>query len=866
MPTTVNGVGTHYYGKKDASVRVGICRHCNRQAQLSSYDTRLWFVVLFIPVIPLRRKHILDYCPNCQRHYAINADQWEMNRQLTVSGALDEYRGSPTPEKALETHAVLLAYHQHEPAKAFRTAMLGEFPDRMELLIGLADQLGEVGSHDLATPLIERAHELDPAAPGPRAALAGRLIDQKKLDEARKLLDFLEAPGASHTYSLGLLEVLADRYQAAFRHEEALSIYQRLLEEVPQVAQNRAFRQKILRSEQRLQRSESILPPRRARWWGIFQPGNSAFSQGQRFLAYCAIIASLAAVGMLVRNEMLRQNRTLHIVNAFPQPARVKIDERAPVSVADRSTVTLPEGKHVAHIEGPLTETVEVNLQSGYFERWWKRPVWILNVGGAAALANSELYYSRDTTPSKVHYIVGEPFVYLPHVDYLFEPAPEELSLPSHRSKVTKRQLDVVKLPPERLVMLAAGDPERALTIAEAYLTTESRNTLLFKLYQVFAEKTQQRGRALAYLKAGLTRQPLDVEWHRTYQDLADVAAGFAELCDYYRKLLEQNPADGKLLYLAGRLEEDAAKAAEYWQKSAAAEPSLAWPKVAMAADAAEQGDWPRCRALLDDAEKLHANEDSLLHLRHLSELASGNAAALAEKYRSKLGHDERTIQRLTFLCDALIVAGQPDAARQEFARWSTAPSKLRDPEIVARVNHVRQKVLYLLGDFAEIEKLAQPPAEPGNALDAESLMALGRPDKIEENAELLEELADPWDHLCLSISYHLAGNPAKADYWRTQAANAFEQGDRHDRKCQRLLLQEHAPSPAQLDNLSFHPLRRAILLASLLCRFPDQRELLAPQLSRLQVSRAAPYHLLQKVLVAQAPVDTGSAPGGPGK
>ena len=65
MPQTVNGVGTHYYGRKDASNRIGTCGHCHAHGQLNSYTTRLWFVIVFIPIIPLKRVRVLDECLRC---------------------------------------------------------------------------------------------------------------------------------------------------------------------------------------------------------------------------------------------------------------------------------------------------------------------------------------------------------------------------------------------------------------------------------------------------------------------------------------------------------------------------------------------------------------------------------------------------------------------------------------------------------------------------------------------------------------------------------------------------------------------------------------------------------------------------------
>ncbi len=32
MPTTVNGIGTHYYGHKNPTVRHGVCQACGQDA------------------------------------------------------------------------------------------------------------------------------------------------------------------------------------------------------------------------------------------------------------------------------------------------------------------------------------------------------------------------------------------------------------------------------------------------------------------------------------------------------------------------------------------------------------------------------------------------------------------------------------------------------------------------------------------------------------------------------------------------------------------------------------------------------------------------------------------------------------------
>src|SRR5438105_7842852 len=127
MPVTVNGIGTHYYGKKNVETRPGGCRQCGSSVNLSSYDTRLWFVIVFVPIIPLGRKRILEYCPSCRRHFLLDLHKWETAKQLQISGALDKFQANPTPEAAIEAHQQLINFSQMSQAAEFRQMMSQKF-------------------------------------------------------------------------------------------------------------------------------------------------------------------------------------------------------------------------------------------------------------------------------------------------------------------------------------------------------------------------------------------------------------------------------------------------------------------------------------------------------------------------------------------------------------------------------------------------------------------------------------------------------------------------------------------------------------------------------------------------------------------
>lgn len=88
MPSTVKGFGTHYHGKQNIARSPGVCQRCGFEGDLASYDTRLFFVLVFIRLIPLRRKRILNQCPRCSYHHVVPPARRRPKRRRSVSVAV----------------------------------------------------------------------------------------------------------------------------------------------------------------------------------------------------------------------------------------------------------------------------------------------------------------------------------------------------------------------------------------------------------------------------------------------------------------------------------------------------------------------------------------------------------------------------------------------------------------------------------------------------------------------------------------------------------------------------------------------------------------------------------------------------------
>jgi len=438
MPSTVNGIGTHYYGKKNLSVRTGACEFCRRVVNLRSYDTRLWFVIVFVPVIPLGRKRVLDQCPSCTKHRVMSARDYADLRQQQISESMDRFAAEPSPQAALAAHATILAFRDFERAAELRKDALSRFPNHVGMLAGMASHLEQVSAPDEAAKLYEAALALQPDMPRARAGVAMRRMSEGSLEEARSLLEHLEIPGASSEHSLEPLNVLAAHYQKQGRHAEALELAGHLLRETPAVGQQHAFRAFVQKSEKVRGAGESMLPPRKHSLMGLVGGGGNRYASWQRGVILGGSAAALVLGGLGITNEYIRRHRTLFIVNACGQPVNVQVDNLAPQTITDLGRMTVTEGRHRVKTTGPVVDTQDIDVQTAYFQRWLSKPVWALNPGREAVLEEETLYYAEHPRPSQGRLIVGQPFVVRSHIDYPFEPPPDKVEVKAKNAEVVK--------------------------------------------------------------------------------------------------------------------------------------------------------------------------------------------------------------------------------------------------------------------------------------------------------------------------------------------------------------------------------------------------------------------------------------------
>jgi tetratricopeptide (TPR) repeat protein len=861
MPSTYNGIGTHYYGKTNIQKRPGPCPHCHRAVELTSYDTRLWFVVVFIPLIPIRRKRIIDYCPACTRHFAADLEKWETAKQLEISGALEEYRANPTPEGAIAAHQQLLKFHQAAQAAEFQKTMAETYSGNAKVQAYLGAALEHVGNLAQAAAYYARAFALRPDLPEARIGVAKGHIRAGRLDEARPLLDFLEKPGAAQLYSLAPLETLAIAFQQAGRHTEALDLFGKLLAALPNIGEIKAFRDKVKKSECAVGRHETILPKQKFSWRRFFTLRDTA---GQRVagprltwgaVAVIGIILALTALGFVIANENIRRHRTIYVANAYDQAATVEIKGvgRLP-GVRGVAEWVLPEGNYHAVVAGPVKQELDFEVRAGYFSRWFSDPAWVINVGGDGVLALETAVYSRNSPPVSYAFYFGKGFEFFPRVTHPFKALPETLQIEEGQSRtLTKLALWQQDGQAAFEYVKTHTSPEAALRFAESWLRTHPSDKGVLNRYHFLALAQHQAERMDHFLQTGLTNRPVLVEWHRAYQELHNRPSEHASLMAQYDALLSGDPSNSALLYLRGRVAANRTEARELFQRAAQSDPKNPYPVFALGYDHMMAGDWAASRPLLARAAELDPGDAGFERALLWARFALSDNAAIEQEMQARVRREPVDFRAEMMLINALAGQGRRKEALDSVSAFERDWINRLDASGRTAMNTLRLHALYAVGDFAGLEKAASGDASPaGRQALAQALVEQGRlsealklplPEASEEKLLLL---------LGFAAACHQADDISGANEWRALAAKSMAAGTRDFARASALLGQTTAPAKEDVDALIMPPRLKAIVLTILAQLHPEAKAEFSTAARLFNIEREFPFHLVERVTAAE--------------
>lgn len=844
MPTRINGIGTAYHGKSNLQAFDGVCQHCHRGGKLENYETRLWFTVLYIPLIPLTKQQIINHCRSCTWHSAIPFGEWERLRENAVETSAAKWSEKrDDPAAAMELHSTLAAFHQRTEADRLAKLLLEQFADNAKVQFYVGRWYERTGMNEAADACFARALKLEPQNLAARRAVAIGHVEQGRLEEAHSLLKAFEPP--SEAFEPGAFYLLAKAFQAQDQHREALDILLMLLGAVPGLSSDKEFRQRVRRSERALGIESSVVPV-------------DPLYRSPTVLVTAAVAAALVAVA--IWNMYVERHRTVHVLNGLPTPITVAIDgsETIAVPARGRATVNLAEGKHAAEVTEPCGDgpPLEFTLESGWLDRFFKNPAYVIDPGRSSVVVWESVEYAEHPQAGQgdsFRWSLGQPYISYSDVDYLFEEFPQQIALKKSKRTVTKTRLGTLPLDPVAAVTakLSDGAVETldALPFVEAHLRGDPRHPMLVMVYYSLAMASQQQDRCRDFLALRLGERPVLVEWHRVYQGLREAQGANAELVRQYDNYLKTEPENSTLLYLRGRVEIDDPRAQAFYDRARATDPSNPYPWYAQAYRRQAAGDFVEARKGFAEACRLNPEDPMMRASFEESRFACGEFDGIAAELRQELAKEPQSLSTHVQLLEALAAAGlgdQAETAQREFAaKVATDKQDAHQLALTAQLH-----LLYLQGRFDDLLTGAQQLQDQRAAATFrfEGCLESGRLEDLTSEG-ISTKLRPQYLDLLLSLGWSRRGDRTRADAARQRAIDQLETGPREERNAAALLRQGAEAPAGAAHALLLEPAAKVIVIAALAEICPPQRADLLLLAEKLNYRRDFPCHFLKSTI-----------------
>ena len=639
MPYTLNGIGTRYYGRGNASQANGTCQSCNRWVALSSYDTRECFCLLFIPVIPLRRFRIQNDCASCRRHFRIPLAVFQDQLRATVDPLRQAVRRSPRqPDTHLELVRGLIRFGILVEAEQAATDAVAQIPNDVPLN-SLAGSLAATrGDHAAATPFYRRAASAAPQDAGARLALGGNLLDLRLFDEAAPEL---EAARQLAPNDRVVLLLLAQCYESLSRWGEALDLLERLRSGDEAAPTDEDLLARIRKCKQALSYPLSD-DERRAgrRWWPWRAKTRGEAPAGRVKIGWrpAVLLAGGLVVALGGGASVIAYWQQTHVPVWFDNGLV------GPVSVTvDGDAFTLPPGPPLERRLPPGTHAVVVSTDRGELERYQAEvvglPLWlaldssdfyVYNVAEAHVYRQENVGYSSnpDLRSHSEAFIGFERFHHYTGIDYVFAPPPSSVSVSSSTSVTSKASLTVasdVDYNGLANVRYSEGKHEeaekavrKALALAPCHANAHRNMIALLRI-------TDRTDEAVRDAQGWIAQCPeAGVEAHRAYQDAVLAGGGRARLVAEYAERQGQRPGDAASHYLLGRVMDDPERSLTEQQEAIRLDPRLPWAYVALAYNLMALERYPEAAAALTEVLKNPAHDPTTPYLYAVAAVGAG--------------------------------------------------------------------------------------------------------------------------------------------------------------------------------------------------------------------------------------------------
>ncbi|UCC21618.1 MAG: hypothetical protein JSW23_07310 [Planctomycetota bacterium] len=846
MPYTVNGIGTSYFGSDNLSRRRDICEACGKESCLSSYDTTSYFVILFLPLIPLGKKRVLDECSSCTKHRVMPLKKWHETKSRVFEETIKKYGDNPKDsDAAKEVLLVRLAFDDKEQFLKLAEEVEKNLGEDAEVLSIIGSGCYNYGLYEQSERTVRKSISIKDDQQT-RELLCSILIKQSRPAEAEKYIQHITEQQQKE--KAGMLIYLATGYQAIGEHQKALEILDKALALEPNIKKKKDYKKIRKISQKNLHSKVAVLshdissPP-------VETKKRKSFSA--KIAPYVGPAVLLAVIlGYIAICFAKGFSTAVYFANGLSKPYNITVRGNSYLlKPKTAKKIKVGEGTLEVEIAGDWPEIAKQKhgINTNFFARPFADKIFVINPDETALLLWEETYYSVNTQNApagEAEILCGESFYVFDDIDYVFKAFPSTIKTSSERPE-PRRRISFVK----EIGLVATIN-----SIAE-YQTKDAAVEYLKKClfqepeiteYLYFLYSMLDTNEFIETIRYGIEARPIRIDWHRTYQEAKQVSDPSYDIIAEYKGLLETEPEKNVLYYLIGRVLADQNESEEYFLKSVEGKNPCANGYGALGFNRLCCGRFDEAVKLYEQAKNLDRERYDLKHYYLMSLKA-------AKMYEEALNECRNFIKETPYDYDCaqeewelLIAMGEYEKAQKQAEKWLKNSEQIYSTEWIEEVKEYLPALLaYKKGNREDYIALHPVVTDPN-----EQFYTALNSCKAIDDALLPQEEMDTYTYLVLYISEKKYGSDEKADGFITKAIKQMSEGnDREEKYFADCMSGGIKPNPKEVCNKTIQPDKKRILLTTMGFRYPEHQKVYFELAEKLNFTRTYPYMFLKTIL-----------------
>lgn len=842
MPYVLNGVGTWNYGKKNKSFVESQCEFCNYEGNLTSYDTRTFFVVLFIPIIPLGAKRVLNECPHCKKYRHISLKKWNNLKEEEILSSINQLKTTKlSTDAAIELLHKIVAYQ--DPLIVFQIGPLiqKKYSNDSKVLATLGSLYRLYHKNDLSEQCFRDALKVENSN-DIKEELAITLINLKRPKEAEAQLEHIIA--TSDKDGINLLMYNVEGYQALGMHNEALTLLDKLEATFPDIEKNSQFKAFKKNSIKDRETHSKIYSDRIETSNTPIDTNHEELSKAPLLVLPLLILLALSALAFIAFNE--GKNREVFLVNGLNKSYEISInDKQYTLAPFQKRKVNISEGDvTIKNLDNtlPLAEQ-KCKIKTPFYLRPFINKTFVINPDKLAFILWQETtyYVNVESAPAyqdSFHYYTGDLLYEIGGLDYKFEDIPSTISMEGNSEKRFSINVSPNTKTIDDRYELAAQifNKEELIRYLTAELSYNKNHINAISTYSKIVSPEV----AIKFYKENISTKPVLVNLHRSYQDFMDYADPDHNLINEYDELLKTDPNNSNYLYLMGRIDDNNAE--KYYQKAISTKSPNAYAYNALAWIRLAEGSFKEALTYAQKAVSLAPENDNFTLIKEECCASNKQYNQIVNDLIQKINIDSFNINLHLKTIAYMVKTGQKEQINNLIDAYYKRLESAKSPYAESNRKYLNAFVAYFKGKKNEFANLSK---------DIESLnfvRAVWCEDPSKAHSSLIEtQNSDPYDNL---LVYMKAKLNKEQDIAKTNLETAIKKLKEMG-KAERTLASMFETGTFSLKDvkaLEVWPAQKSVALAALGVRSPKKSKECYQLSKKLNYSPFPPYQTLESI------------------